>query len=111
MPVTLISQNLLRETLHNEISLTKGFEDLSKALLDIASNRIARGLRGELDDTRLSASLDKFKRSVIDKAWRNKNKIPAHMVSDYIDSYLAVSTQKLQASEKNTSAPTTRKSI
>ena len=54
MPVTLVSQNFLRETIHNEISLTK--------------------------------------RSVIDKAWSRKIKIPADPASDYIDSYLTVST-------------------
>jgi hypothetical protein len=97
MPVTLVSQNILRETLQNEISLTKGFEDLSKALLDIASNRIARGLQGESDDARLSESLDKFKRSVIDKAWSSKIKIPADTASDYIDRYFAVRAHKLQS--------------
>jgi hypothetical protein len=102
MPVTLISKNLLRETLHNEISLTKGFEDLSKALLDIASNRIAAGLQGESDDVRLSESLDRFKRSVIAKAWSEKNKIPAQMVSDYVDSYLIVRAQKLQSPQADT---------
>jgi len=97
MPVTLVSQNFLRETLHNEIFLTEGFEDLSKALLDIASNRIARGLLGESDDERLSPLLDKFKRSVIDKAWNSKIKIPADMVSDHINSYFTVRAQKLQS--------------
>lgn len=97
MPVTLVSQNFLRETIHNEISLTKGFEDLLKILLNIASNRIARGLQGESDDARLSGSLDKFKRSVIDKAWNSKIKIPAHMASDYIDSYFTVRAQRLQS--------------
>jgi hypothetical protein len=98
MPITHVSQGFLRETIQNEIPLTKGFEDLSKALLDIASNRIAMGLEGELNDTRLSESLDKFKRSVIDKAWSGKNKIPAHKVSDFIDSYFSVRAQKLQRS-------------
>ena len=92
MPVTLVSQDFLRETIHNEIPLTRGFEDLSKALLDIASNRIAIGLQGESNNARLSESLDKYKRSVIDKALSGKNKIPAHMVSEFINSYLAVST-------------------
>jgi hypothetical protein len=34
---------------------------------------------------------------VIDKAWSSKIKIPAHMVSDYIDSYFTVRAQKLQS--------------
>ena len=111
MPVTLVSQNILRETLQNEISLTKGFEDLSKALLDIASNRIAMGLQGESDDARLSESLDKFKRSVIDKAWSSKIKIPADTASDYIDRYFAVRAHKLQIATSQTILKTLTKTF
>jgi hypothetical protein len=36
MPLTLISHDFLRETIQNEIPLAEGFDDLSKALVDIA---------------------------------------------------------------------------
>jgi predicted metalloenzyme YecM len=92
MPVKLVSKDFLGETIHNEIPLTGEFEYLSKALPDIASNHIAIRLQSESNDTRLSESLDKYKRSVIDKALNGKNIIPAHMVSAFIDSYLAIIT-------------------
>ena len=97
MPVTLISPSFLHETIHSEIPLTKGFDYLSKALVDIALNRIAAGLQGKSDDERLTESLDRFKNSVIARAWNDKNKIPAQMVSDFIDSYLAVRAQTLES--------------
>ena len=98
MPVTPVSQVFLRETIHNELPLTRGFEDLLNALLDIAGNCIARGLQGESEDARLSKLLDNYKRSVIAKAWNDKIKIPAHMLSDFIDSYFSVRAKKLQRS-------------
>ena len=98
MAVTLVSQDFLHETIQNEIPLTEGFEDLSKVLVDIASNRIAGGLLGESDNERLSSLLDNFKRSVIDKAWNTKIKIQADTASDYIDNYFSVRAQKLQRS-------------
>ncbi len=97
MPVTLISHDFLRETINNEIPLAKGFEHLSKAIVDNASNRIAAALRGDSDDDRLIESLDKFKKSLIAKAWNDKNKIPAQKVSDFFDRYLAVRAQTLES--------------
>lgn len=61
MPVTPISQNILLETIRNEIPLTGGFKILSRALLDIAGNCIAKGLKGKSEDACSRESPDKYR--------------------------------------------------